>query len=198
MIPFARTDDSIVGRWWWTVDRWLLASLLILMLAGLIFSMAASPPVALNLNQDSFFFVRRHMMFLPVALVVLIGFSLMSAQTVRRAAVILFLGFFTLTALTLVLAPEIKGSTRWLNIAGFTLQPSEFLKPLLFVVCAWMFAERARDPAFPGQFIAGALAAAVVGVLVLQPDFGQAFLVFLVWSAQYFMAGMPLTVLALL
>ena len=28
MIAFARTDTSLLGRWWWTVDRWMLLALL--------------------------------------------------------------------------------------------------------------------------------------------------------------------------
>ena len=47
--------------------------------------------------------------------------------------------FFLLVA-TLLVGTEIKGARRWISIAGFSLQPSEFVKPALAVVCAWMFA----------------------------------------------------------
>ena len=44
-----RTDRSLVGIWWWTVDKWLLASALLIMTLGVILVMAASPAVALSL-----------------------------------------------------------------------------------------------------------------------------------------------------
>ena len=198
MSSFARTDTSVLSRWWWTVDRWLLASLLLLMAAGVLFAMAASPPVAERIGLPSFHFVRRHMMFLPVALVLLLGFSLLSALTIRRVAAVLFIVFLVLTASTLVFAPEIKGSQRWLYLGGIAVQPSEFLKPMFIVAAAWMFAEQKRQPDFPGNAIAIGMCVVTIGVLLLQPDFGQAFLLFMVWGAQFFMAGLPLTLIALL
>ncbi|MDA0338689.1 MAG: FtsW/RodA/SpoVE family cell cycle protein, partial [Proteobacteria bacterium] len=198
MTSFARTDTSVLGKWWWTVDRWLLVSLLLLMAAGVVFAMAASPPVAERIGLPSFHFVRRHLLFLPIALVLLFGFSLMPPLRVRRTAVVMFAIFFALTAATLVLAPEIKGSQRWLFLGGMALQPSEFLKPVFIVASAWMFAEQKRHPDFPGNSIAIGMCLAVIGVLVLQPDFGQSFLIFMVWGAQFFMAGLPLAWIALL
>jgi len=195
---FARTDTSVVGRWWWTVDRWLLASLLLLMAAGVLFAMAARPPQALDLGLPAFHFVKRQLMFIPLALMLLLGFSLMSVTTVRRTATVLFCLFFMMTALTLVFAPEIKGSQRWLYLGGLAIQPSEFLKPVYIVVVAWMFAEQKRHDGFPGNAIAIALCAMTTGVLILQPDFGQASLLFVVWSAQFFMAGLPLYLIFIL
>ena len=46
MSALARTDTSILGRWWWTVDRVLLGLVILLLLTGLVLSFAASPPVA--------------------------------------------------------------------------------------------------------------------------------------------------------
>jgi len=194
----ARTDMSIVGRWWRTVDRWLLAALAVLMLSGALFAMAASPAVAERIGLSSMYFVRRQMMFLPVAGFVLVAFSMMDARTVRRAAVILFGVFFLLTGATLVFGAELNGAKRWLSVFGFALQPSEFLKPTLIVTCAWMFSEQFKNGSFPGNRIAAVLGLACIGLLIMQPDFGQTFLIFLVWSVLFFMAGLPVSVIALL
>jgi len=194
----ARTDMSIVGRWWRTVDRWLLAALAVLMLSGALFAMAASPAVAERIGLSSMYFVRRQMMFLPLAGFVLVAFSMMDARTVRRAAVILFGVFFLLTGATLVFGAELNGAKRWLSVFGFALQPSEFLKPTLIVTCAWMFSEQFKNGSFPGNRIAAVLGLACIGLLIMQPDFGQTFLIFLVWSVLFFMAGLPVSVIALL
>ena len=193
-----RADVSIVGRWWWSVDRWLLAALALLMLAGALFAMAASPSVAERIGLSSFHFVRRQMMFVPLAGFIMIGFSMMSVQMVRRTAVLLFTLFLGLTVLTLLVGPTINGAQRWLPLGGFSLQPSEFLKPTLIVSCAWMFSEQFKQPDFPGNRIAAALGLLTIGLLIMQPDFGQSFLLFLVWSALFFMAGLPVSVIALL
>jgi len=43
MISFARTDTSVVGRWWWTVDRWTLLAVTLLIAIGTLLTLAASP-----------------------------------------------------------------------------------------------------------------------------------------------------------
>jgi cell division protein FtsW len=198
MLTFARSDNSIVSRWWWTVDRWMLASIILLMAAGVLFAMAASPPKALALDLPAFHFVLRQLFFLPIALAILIGFSLMTPVATRRAAIVLFGVFYVFTLSTLVLAPEIKGSHRWLFIGGMAVQPSEFLKPMFIVTCAWMFAQTKRKEGFPGTAIAVALCIVVMGTLLLQPDFGQAILMFTVWGAQFFLAGLPMVMIFVL
>ena len=64
---------------------------------------------------------------------------------------------------TLFVGVEIKGSRRWINIAGMSLQPSEFMKPAFVVICAWLFAENSRRTDIPGNVFALILLAIVVG-----------------------------------
>ncbi|MCA3361066.1 MAG: cell division protein FtsW, partial [Roseomonas sp.] len=45
-MALSRTDTSILGRWWWTVDRWTLAALMLLIAFGYVMMLAASPAVA--------------------------------------------------------------------------------------------------------------------------------------------------------
>ncbi|WP_193182844.1 FtsW/RodA/SpoVE family cell cycle protein [Nisaea sediminum] len=192
MSTIARTDTSILGRWWWTVDRWTAGVLLLIILFGALMIFAASPAVAERIGLDSYHFVRRQLMLLPVAAGVLFTCSLMSPLQVRRAATIGFIGCIGLLVLTLIFGAEIKGARRWLSVAGFSLQASEFLKPCFAVVAAWMFAEWRKESGFPGQWIAIALYGLVVSLLLLQPDLGQTVVVSLVWFGQFFLAGLPM------
>jgi cell division protein FtsW len=89
-----------------------------------------------------------------------------------------------------VIGAEVKGAARWLKFGGFSLQPSEFVKPAFVVVCAWAFAEAARRPDVPGNVLAFVLYGLFAGLLVLQPDIGQAMLITLVWGAMFFLAGL--------
>lgn len=192
MTSFSRTDTSILGRWWWTVDRWTLAAIAALMAFGTILALASSPAVAERIGVDELHFVKRHLGLLPIAVAMIIGISLMSPLQLRRLAVIGFAGCLVLLVLTLVVGPEIKGARRWIGLAGFSLQASEFVKPTFALFTAWLLSERARDRRFPGVQLAIAAYAVVVTLLLAQPDLGQAVVVTSVWLAQLFLAGMPL------
>lgn len=192
MSAFARSDQSLLSRWWWTVDRWLILALLLLVGAGFLLTFAASTPVAERLGLSPLHFAERQFAFLGLAVAVMFVVSLMQKKTVRRLGSLMFPLTLALLYLTLFIGPEIKGATRWLPAGSFTFQPSEFLKPAFLVFSAWMLAEGMRNPAFQGRRIAaGAFALALVG-LCLQPDFGQAALLSLVFTAQLMVSGLPL------
>lgn len=188
----ARTDRSILGRWWWTVDRWTLTAIAMLIAIGAFMTLAASPAVATRIRLDSFSLIKHHFMLLPAALAMLIGASLLTPKWVRRLSALAFVGFLALTAATLFLGAEIKGATRWLSIFGFSLQPSELLKPTFAVVAAWMFSAQHGQDRFPGNLIAIGLYLLVVGLLIAQPDLGMTIVVSATFFAQFFLAGLPL------
>ena len=186
----SRAQRTPFAEWWWTVDKLTLAAVGALMLAGIVLSLAASPPVAARLGLDPFYFVDRHILYLVPTLAVLLGVSFLNPHQIRRLAMIVFFVSLVLVALTPVFGAEIKGARRWLVIFGMNIQPSEFLKPAFVVLVAWLFGESAKRPDMPANTISLAMLLLVVLLLVLQPDFGQTMLVVLVWSALFFMAGM--------
>src|SRR5262245_48173245 len=191
-LTFVRIDTSLLSRWWWTVDRWMLAALGVLVFCGIILVMAASPAVAVRIGLDRFYLVRHHLVLLPIALAIVLGVSLLNLRNLRRVAVIGFVLSLVLTALTLVAGSEIKGATRWINLGGFSLQPSEFLKSCFAIVAAWLFASQHGRIRVPGNLIAIALYLAVITLLLLQPDLGMTAVVSATWFAQFFLAGLPL------
>jgi cell division protein FtsW len=192
MTTFSRTDTSILGRWWWTVDRWTLAAIAALMAFGTILALASSPAVAVRIGFDELHFVKRHLALLPLAVTLIVGVSLLTPVQVRRLAVIGFAACLLMLVATLLVGPEIKGARRWIGIGGFSLQASEFVKPTFALVTAWLLTERARDPRFPGMAVAIAAYAVVTGLVLAQPDLGQTVVITAVWLAQMFLAGIPL------
>ncbi len=192
MRALSRLDTSIVGRWWWTVDRWVLGAFLALIVIGLVLILAASPAVANRIGLDQFFFVRKQLLFLLPSLAVIFAVSLLPVRGVRRLGAVIFVITIVLMVLTLLIGPEIKGARRWLQLGFFSLQPSEFVKPGFAIVTAWMFAAAAQEQHFPGRRIAIALYLLVAGLLVLQPDIGMTLVVSAVWFAQFFLAGLSL------
>ena len=192
MTSFSRTDPSILGRWWWTLDRWALLVLTLLFAVGAILTVAASPGVASRIGLEPFYFVRHQFAFMVSALLILLSVSMLSPRGVRRIAVVMLAVGVILVAATNLAGVEIKGASRWLSLAGFTFQPSEFVKPCFAVVAAWMFAEYRQSERFPGRAIASGLLLVVVALLLLQPDFGMAVTVTAVWFVQFFLAGLSL------
>ncbi|MEO8668931.1 MAG: putative lipid II flippase FtsW [Bauldia sp.] len=187
----SRTDRSPFAEWWWTVDRYLLVALIALMLGGVVLSLAGSPPVAERLGYDSFHFVKRHVAFFLPAVAVMIATSFLTPRQARRTALIVLVVALCLMLLTLFMGAEVKGARRWVNLAGLSLQPSEFMKPAFIVVAAWLFAENSRRTDIPGNIFALILLGIVVALLVAEPDFGQTMLVSIAWGALFFMAGVP-------
>lgn len=195
---FNRADRSLLSDWWFTIDRLVFAALLLLIAGGLVLSLAASPPVAIRLELDPFHFFKRHLALVGPACLVLIAVSLLSPRDMRRFCLALYGIGIALMVATLFLGPEVKGATRWLKFPGFSVQASELVKPGFVVLSAWLFSESQRRRDVPSLPLAIALYALFVGLLVLQPDFGQAFLVSLVWGALFFVSGLPLTWVAVL
>ena len=190
MKSLTRIDRSELGRWWWTVDRWSLAALIALMAFGMVLVLAAAPSAGARIGLEGFHLAQRQLLLLPVAILVLGAASLMEPRWLRRAALAGFLLSLLLCLLTLVVGPEIKGSTRWLDLGGFSLQPSELLKPCFAIVAAWIFAIGHNEPSFPSYRVAGGLWLLATVPLLMQPDIGQAFVVTAVWGMQLFLAGL--------
>ncbi len=191
MSTFARTDNSLLGRWWWTIDRWTLMAIIAIAALGAILTLAASPAVAERIGLDNYHFVRRQFVFLPMALIVMLATSMLTPQWVRRVSMVVFVGSLVLMIGVLFFGSEIKGASRWLSFGGFSLQPSEFVKPSFAVMAAWMFSSQRLDDDIPGYAIATGLWMLVVGLLMMQPDFGMTVVVSMVWGVQFFIAGLP-------
>jgi cell division protein FtsW len=147
--------------------------------------------VATRIGLEPFHFVKRHALFLIPAIATMIGISFLTPRQVRRTAVIILVVALAMMLFALFFGIEVKGSRRWVNIGALSIQPSEFMKPAFVVVCAWLFAEHARQPEIPGNLFAIILYGIVASLLVAQPDLGQTILTSAVWAGMFFMAGMP-------
>src|ERR1700744_5006836 len=140
----SREQRTPLSEWWWTVDRLQLAAITALMLAGIILSLAASPPVATRIGLDPFHFFNRHVLFLLPSFIVMIGVSFLSPRQIRRSALIIFAISIVLIVVTLTVGPEVKGARRWITLLGVNIQASEIAKPSFVVVASWLFSESAR------------------------------------------------------
>jgi len=187
----SRTDRGLLATWWFTVDRALITAVLMLMALGVLFSMAASPPVAERIGLSNFHFFERQLAFLPAAVAILLATSMLSMRQSRLVALWTLFAGFSLMLVALKFGPEIKGAHRWIDIGAFNLQPSEFAKPAFVVTASWLLAEGRRRDLFPGQLLAWGVFGLFLGLLAIQPDFGQAVLICCVWAVMLLVYGIP-------
>lgn len=197
---FSRNDQSLIARWFWTVDRGLLGAGLALMGLGVSLSFASSPAAILADESitDPFHYSWRMIVFAGVGLTVMLTTSLMSPRGVRRIAVLALLSAIVVMAALPFIGDTVKGAARWVNLGPFSLQPSEFAKPGLIVFAAWMFAEAQKGQGVPGVTIAFGFYALTVCLLLIQPDIGQTLLITTTFMAVFFMAGVPFKWMAVL
>ncbi|WP_299638622.1 putative lipid II flippase FtsW [uncultured Ruegeria sp.] len=188
--------EPILPKWWRTTDRWTMSCVLILFAIGLLLGLASSPPLAGRNGFDPFHYVERQAIFGGLALIAMLLTSMMSPTLVRRLAVLGFLGAFVALVFLPVFGTDFgKGAVRWYSLGFASLQPSEFLKPGFIVVAAWLLAASQEINGPPGRIWSFALCMAIVGMLVMQPDFGQACLILFGWGVMYFVAGAPMLLL---
>jgi len=188
-----RVAEPVIPRWWRTIDKWTLTSVFILFGIGLLLGLAASVPLATRNDLEPFYYVQRQAVFGVVALVAMLGVSMMTPDMVRRLGV---LGF-AVALLALMLLPLFgtdygKGAVRWFSFGFASVQPSEFLKPGFVIVVAWLIAASQDLAGPPGKTVSFALTVLVVGFLAMQPDFGQSALILFAWGVIYFVGGAPM------
>lgn len=186
-----RTNTSLIGRWWWTVDRPNLFALCVLVGVGCVLVTAGSPPVAKRLDLPSFYFVHRHQVFLILGMLAMLAVSMLPPVAIRRLAVVGYVASMALMLLVPVIGTQTKGAHRWIDLAGISVQPSEFMKPCFAIVMAWVCSENQRRVDFPGYKVGIALYGITVLLLLVQPDVGMTITVTAMWAIQLFLAGLP-------
>ena len=169
--PAARTAGT-ASRW----DAGLILPVMGLLLLGLIGVYTASISRATELYGDHSRFLVRQALFIIIAGLLAIVVSAIPLRVLRRCAGLCL--SLALLCLVLVLIPglgtEVNGSTRWIRIAGFSLQPSEIAKLLFLIYLSAFLADlqQAGQQRFADLTQPLILLVLVCLLLMLEPDFG--------------------------
>lgn len=198
MPALSRADNSLLGRWWWTVDRWTLSAIGLLICIGFIMMQAASTAVAERIGASSRdLFIFKQVFFLLAAGLVTVGVSMLAPRDIRRLAIVGGILALLMTAATLAVGTEIKGARRWISLPGMSVQPSEFLKPCFAVVAAHLIAQWQRRRKVGGMIGAAAVFAVIAALLMKQPDVGMMAVIAVVFLIQLYIGGLHLALMAL-
>lgn len=192
MITFSRADNGILGEWWWVVDRPMMLAFFALIVFGILMAMSATPMVANRIGIEEFYFLKRHLIYIFPSLIIIFFVSLLDNKGLKRLSFVLYFLSIFLMILTLFFGSEIKGARRWISIFGFSIQASEFVKPALVIITAWMLSEQRKFPEFRGKFIASLFFSLFIFILILQPDIGMVVVTTIIWFGQLFLNGFPI------
>jgi len=168
--------------WWKQIDRVNFALILMLAIIGIILSISLS---------DSYLFLNKHLIFSIIGIFIMISVSYFEIKFLRRFSLLSIILFILILFIILFLDYEVNGSKRWLKIYGFSLQPSEFIKPFFFLLSAWFISQgiSGRNSYFVVLIISFVT---ICGLIILQPDFGTAFLIAITFFCQLFIAGLSM------
>lgn len=197
MFFIARNDKSFLSRWWWTIDHWNLIQILILAIIGSIMVLAAGSSVALRNNLPELHFFIHHMYYLFISITAMIFATFLSSKGIIRLSIIGFILCLILLIFVMLMGPDIKGASRWLIVGGFSMQPSEFIKPFFIIITAYLISNQYKPIKFVPKFISRLhfsliLLFSILLFLLEQPDLGMSVIIILIWSGQLFLAGISL------
>ncbi len=192
MPVISRADTSVLGRWWWSVDRVTLLALSVLIGIGYVLALAATPGLSMHMSDPHTMAMVKQIIFLALGGATMLGMSMLTLRQVKLLALGMGILFFLLTGFSLLHGVEVDGAHRWIALPGFTIQPSEFLRPAFIIVTGWLIAESRRTPGFPGKRAAFGLFVITALLLKMQPDIGMTFLFTMVIFAQFYLDGMDM------
>jgi cell division protein FtsW len=165
---------------------------MLLTLTGFIFIYSSSSVFALEKFGSELFFLKKQLFYFVPSLIGFFCFATISTNLLKKLSPYLFIGALFLTALTLIprFGLHVHGSNRWLNLGGFSFQPSEFLKLFLFIYFGYFLEKKQRNiKSFAQSYLPFmAILGATFLILLKQPDFGSVMTILITSLTLFFVA----------
>ncbi len=167
-------------------DWILFLAALLLSLFGLIeiYSIALSQETLDLLN------FKKQIFFISSGVALMFIFSLVDVYFLKSISRYLYILAGLLLVSVLLFGTSIRGTTGWFYIFGFGIQPVEIVKVLLILCLGSYFANLSTRVKRWGHLLTSAVITAVLaGLVILQPDFGSAFILLFVWFVLLLLSG---------
>mgnify|MGYP000566053751 FL=1 len=177
-------------NWWRSIDRKIFITTIILIFIGCLISFGATPSIAIKYGLEPYYFVKKHLIFTPVAFFFIFFTSLFSKVGIKRFFLFIFLISVFFIFYSFFIGIESKGSMRWVYFFGYSFQPSEFLKVSFIIICAWIFSSKNQLKAINNQIFSFILYLFVSGLILYQPDFSMFIIISSVYFGQLFINGL--------
>lgn len=168
-----------------------------LVVFGLVMVLSSSAIDSLVANRDAYYIFTRQVFYALIGLALMLFIASLSVEFIkRRVSLVLLIGFGLQLAVPFI-GISVNGNTNWLSIAGFTIQPSEFLKLALIMYMGWFIASREFEMHDPKRVVLPVMAVGG-GALVLVMaggDLGTAVIFAFIIFITLLVAGAPLKIL---
>lgn len=195
---FDRRYLNAIKKWWLDIDKINFVIVLGIIIFGLMMTASSGSAIAKRINVDKFFFLKKQMLFAMIALCLLVVISFLDQERIKIFSLIGLGVSIILLVLVLLFGSEAKGARRWISLAGFTLQPSEFAKTFFVVFNAFLLQKFYHEKPQLKYGVSAGLYFVIVALLILQPDFGMTLIFTALWAAQLFLSGLPLFLISVL
>lgn len=177
-----------------SVDYIIWITVMILVAFGLIMVLSASAPSAFAETNDSYKYIKKQAISAVIGLVAMMACSKVDYHIFRKMKWLIYLVFIVLLVLVGFVGIDAGGARRWINIAGFNFQPSEFAKIgfiLFFASVLSDVKEHGKIKTYKYGFIYPLIfMVPIVGaILILQNHFSATFIIAVVTVVQMFVAG---------
>jgi len=160
----------------------LILSATVLSGIGLLFIFSTT---SVRYEHDPYIFFKKQLIAFFFGISLMFLFSKMPFELIKKFSPLVFALFLALTILTLFLGGKVK---RWIYLPGFSIQPVEFMK-VSFVLLLSNILPKIKKIDFYTVAMFYILSAAVAFPIILQPDYGNFVLVFIITSFMLFVSG---------
>ena len=181
-------------------DKWLFAATTGLALFGVVMVYSASAIMAQRDNGSQFHYVIKQGVWVAIGFGVMLLMMQFNYQQLKNRRIVYGLLVFCTIALLGVFAfSPINGAHRWIKFPGFSMQPSEVSKLALIIFLAYFLEKRASEEGdFWRTFLpCGLVTALLAGLVVIEPDFGTAMMLVLIFTVVIYTAGARVAHLAM-
>jgi cell division protein FtsW len=192
---FDRNSLGPITKWWIDIDKINVMIIFAIIVFGLMMTATSSTAIAKRIDVTKFFFLNKQIIFACMALVLLVVISFLDQEYIKFFAIIGLAATILLLIAVLFFGLEAKGAKRWIYLAGFTLQPSEFAKTFFIIVNAYVLQKYHNAKWTLKYGISVSLYLTIVTLLVLQPDIGMTITLTAMWIAQLFIYGIPMAII---
>ncbi len=188
---FNRTKINLINKWWFSIDRVILFLIIVTLAIGNIFTALASPVVANRIGINPHLFIIKNLIFSFIGLSIVLLFSTLNEEQIINISYICFIILIFVLIIVLFVGTQNKGARRWIRIFGFSLQPSEIIKPFFIITVSNILSRFKRIENL--HIIVSLILYTILAILlVLQPDIGMLILISCVFFTSLFLVGIKL------
>ena len=173
-------------------DKWLFAATVGLALFGVVMVYSASAVLAQKENGSQFHYVLKQGVWVAIGFVVMLLAMQFNYQQLKSRRIVYSLLLMCSIGLISVFAfSSTNGAHRWIKLPGVSLQPSEITKLSLIIFLAYFLEKRAGEEGdFWRTFVpCGVITGWLACLVVIEPDFGTAMMLVLIFTVLIYTSG---------